>query len=135
MEPKELEITDDIKVIYVKAETFPEGITAAFDKLETITGLKNRHVYGITECTGEKLAYMACVKEEFDGEAVQLGLPVYEIPKGKYFYYTLKNWRENIDQIPQLFAQFDKMSGIKKQTICLEDYIGDDEMLVMVQQA
>jgi hypothetical protein len=136
MDAGEYEFTDDIRVLYVQAEKFPEGITDAFYKLEALTGdLKDHHVYGITECTGEKLIYMACIKESFAGQAEQYGLPVYTIPKGQYLYYTLTNWRENIGQIPVLFDEFNTLPNVKKQTICLEDYLSDGAMWAMVQKA
>src|SRR5471030_2274474 len=134
MEVKEKEIAEDIIVLYVQAETFREGIPTAFEKLSAIPGgLKDRHVYGISICIGDEMVYRACVKENFKGEGEQLGMPIYIIPKGKYLYATLHNWRENIHQVPVLFEGFMGMSNIKKQTICLEDYVSDNEMLAMVQ--
>jgi len=130
------DLNDDIVVFYIAAESFPEGITAAFDKLEaTITDLSDRHIYGITECTGDKLAYMACAKAHFNNEGIQYGLPTYIIPKGKYWYYTLDNWRENLQEIPKLFARFENAPSVKKQTICVEDYIAPYKMLAMVHKA
>lgn len=136
MEVKEYKLDEDIIVLYVQAESFREGIPAAFEKLNAIPGgLKDRHVYGVTECIGDELIYRACVKENFKGEGAQYGLPTYAIPKGKYLYATLNNWRENIAQIPVLFEGFMGLPNIKKQSICLEDYISDDKMLAMVQEA
>jgi len=136
MEVKEKELAEDIVVMYVQAETFREGIAAAFEKLGSISGgLSGRHVYGISQCVGDEMVYRACVKENFKGECEQLGMPTYTIPKGKYFYATLNNWRENINQVSVLFEGFMGMPNIKKQTICLEDYVSDTEMLAMVQRA
>jgi hypothetical protein len=136
MDIKEYNQDEDIIIMYVQAESFPDGITAAFEKLEQIPGgLTGRHVYGITLCMGDKLVYRAGVKENFNGEAEKYGLQTYAIPKGKYFYAELDNWRENLDQIPVLFEGFMDLPNIKKQTICLEDYISADKMLAMVQQA
>jgi hypothetical protein len=136
MQVKEKELAEDIVVMYVQAETFPQGIPDSFKKLEEIPGgLKDRHVYGISACVGDKMIYRACIKENFKGEGEQVGLSTYAIPKGKYLYATLNNWRENLDQVPLLFEGFMDMPGIKKQTICLEDYISDDTMLAMVQRA
>jgi len=136
MELKEKELPADITVFYVQAESFREGIPGAFEKLEKIPGgLKGRHVYGITLCTGDDLIYRACILENFKGEGEQYRMPVYTIPKGKYLYAALTNWQNNIDQVPILFEAFMDQPNVKKQSICLEDYVSPDEMLAMVQLA
>jgi len=47
MEIKEFEIADDILTVCVVADTFPEGIKYAYDKLNKIVGNeKARDLYG-----------------------------------------------------------------------------------------
>jgi hypothetical protein len=136
MEVKEYMLDDDITVLYVQAETFPQGIQDSFKKLHDITGgFEGRHMYGITLCLGYELVYRACIKENLKSEGEQYGLKTYTIPKGTYLYTTLNNWQENIGQIPSLFDALMALPNVKKQTICLEDYAADGKMLAMVQQA
>ncbi len=136
MEIKENELTENILVFYVQAESFPQGITESFNKLDNLLGNKrDHHIYGITLCDGDKLIYRACAKENFEGEATTLGLPIYTIPKGKYLYATLNKWLENLAQIPGIFDELMKQPNVKEQTICLEDYTSADTMLAMVQHA
>jgi len=98
MEVKEYTIDEDITVLYVQAENFPQGIPDSFTKLNQMPGgLKDRHVYGITACIGDQLIYRACVKENFEGEGEQYGLSSYAVPKGKYLYTVLENWPDNPD--------------------------------------
>jgi hypothetical protein len=136
MAAQEYKINEDLIVFYIQAETFPKGIPDTFLKMENLLGsLKDRHVYGVTAYIDNKLVYRACVKENFNGEANQYGLPTYAIPKGKYLYLTLPNWRENLAEIPVLFDQLMALPYVKKQSICLEDYTSPDKMLAMVQKA
>lgn len=127
----------DIETFYVETESFPQDIPHTFRKLEILLGenMKGRHLYGVTLCMGDKLIYRACVKEESKDEGELYGLKNYTIPKGKYFVTQLPDWNENIGQIPTLFDQLMKLPNVKKQSICLEDYIDGKTMLAMVQQA
>ena len=136
MEVKEYKQDEDINVFYVQAETFPQGIQDSFKKLHDITGgFEGRHMYGITLCLGDELVYRACIKENLKGEGGQYSLSTYTIPKGTYLYTTLNNWQENIGQIPALFDALMALPNVKKQSICLEDYVAGGGMLAMVQQA
>ena len=136
MEVKEYTISEDIKVFYVQAESFPDGIPDSFKKLHDITGgFAGRHMYGVTLCLTDKLVYRACIKENFKDEGKQYGLPNYTIPKGDYLYTTLHNWQENLGQIPGIFDELMALPHVKKQSICLEDYTTNGTMLAMVQQA
>jgi hypothetical protein len=118
----------DIETFYVETESFPDDIPHTFKKLEILMGesMRGRHLYGVTLCLTDKLVFRACVK---------YGLKNYTIPKGKYFSTELLNWNENIGQIPRLFDQLMRLPDVKKQSICVEDYIDDKTMLAMVQQA
>jgi hypothetical protein len=127
----------DIETFYVETECFPEDIPRTFRKLETILGqsMRGRHLYGVTLCLEDKLVFRACVKAEIENEGEQYGLKSYTIPAGKYFATELVGWQENIGQIPALFDQLMRLPEVKKQSICLEDYVDDNNMLAMVQQA
>lgn len=134
MEVEEKEITEDTTVFYVQAESFPAGIPNSFEKLhEKIGGFKDRHLYGVTACVDQELIYLACVKENFKDEGKQFGLQTYTIPKGKYLCTILNNWQQNLVDIPVIFDQLMASPGIKKQAICVEDYITDTQMLAMAQ--
>ena len=137
MEVTEYTQPHDIETFYVETESFPEDIPHTFRKLEIILGesMRGRHLYGVTLCLGDKLIFRACVKEESKNEGKQYDLKSYTIPKGKYFATELHNWNENIGQIPMLFGQLMRLPNVKKQSICVEDYIDDKTMLAMVQEA
>jgi hypothetical protein len=134
MEVKTIEIKEDIRTFFMMTDHVPAGIPALFDEFEKlIDGFKDRHIYGISECTDDKLIYRACITENSEGEADEFDLPYYNIPKGIYLYAILRNWRENIPQISKNFDELLKHPDVKTGSICLEDYTADNEMLLLVQ--
>lgn len=136
MEVKEYELKEDINVFYVQADSFPQGISASFNKLNELLDKKyDHHIYGITFCDGDKLVYYACAKENFEGEAASLNLPTFTIPNGRYLQTTLNNWPENLGKIPGIFAHLMAQPNVKKQSLCVEDYSTEDTILALVQLA
>ena len=134
MEVNKQEITGDILTFYIKAETFPEGIDDTFKKLgELINGFDGREAYGVSGCFDGALIYRACVKEQYPGEAQKYNLPYYIIPKGKYLCTILKDWREHLPEINQIFHQLMENLNTVKGSICLEYYKNEEEALLMVQ--
>ncbi|HTE00035.1 MAG TPA: hypothetical protein VK668_12155 [Mucilaginibacter sp.] len=134
METSEFEIEEDIKTFFMSTDQVPAGIPALFEEFEKkINGFECQHLYGVSECVGDKLIYRACALENFEDEANQLNLSKYNIPKGIYISTVFKNWRENLQQMPQTFCELLKLPDVKGGSICLEDYTSPDEMLLMVQ--
>jgi len=134
MEVNKQEITGDILTFYIKAETFPEGIDDTFKKLgELIKGFDDREAYGVSGCFDGALTYRACVKEQYPREAEKYNLPYYNIPKGKYLCTILKDWREHLPEINQIFHQLMENLNTVKGSICLEYYKNEEEALLMVQ--
>ena len=136
MQVTEIELNQPVEVFFVQADSFPQGISASFNKLNELLGKKyDHHIYGITLCNSDKLVYYACAKENFEGEAALLGLPTFIIPNGRYLQTTLNNWPENLGKIPEIFDHLMAQSNAKKQSLCVEDYITEDTMLALVQLA
>lgn len=134
MQTSELEIETAIRTFFMATDNVPAGIPALFEQFEQrLHGLEGRHLYGITECIGDRLLYRACVLEKFAGEAAKFDLPYYDIPKGRYVCVVFKDWCENIPQISETFCELFKHPDVKAGSICLEDYASPDEMLLMVQ--
>ena len=134
MEPKIIEITEDIKTFCGHTYDVPAGIPALFDKLDKQTGgFKGRHLYGVSSCDGDRLIYRACIEEEHEGDGSKFNLPQYSIPKGKYLYVVFKDWQQHIPEMPTMFEKLMQHPEAKKDTICLEDYQSHNEMLLMVE--
>ncbi|HWZ16754.1 MAG TPA: hypothetical protein VNW95_16060 [Mucilaginibacter sp.] len=134
MDVKNYDIAKDILTFYLQAESFPEGIDETFKKLsDLLGGFAGREVYGVSDMSSGKMVYRACVKEQYPGEAAQYKLPYYTIPKGKYLYTTLKDWRNHLPEINTIFQQLTRHPDMKQNSIVLEYYKNEDEALLMVQ--
>ena len=134
MEIVTIEIKEDIKTFFMLTDQVPEGIPALFEELgDKLNGLDRYHLYGVTERIGEKLIYRACAKENFSGEAAKYDLPYYIIPNGIYLCIDLQNWQENIRKMPHFFGELLNNVNAKKGSICLEDYINENEAMLLVQ--
>jgi hypothetical protein len=134
MEIGTMEIKEDIKTFFMLTDHVPADIPALFEELgDKLNGLDGRHLYGVSECIGDKLIYRACTKEKYSGEAANYDLPYYIIPNGIYLYTNLKNWQENIRQMSQFFDELLKDPNAKKGSICFEDYTTENEALLLVE--
>ena len=85
---KKYELTEDIVVLYVPAESFPEGIQPAFDKLEDrLSSKNNRALFGISWPDQQgKIHYKAAAGEKYDGEGKINELDTFTIKKGTYMH-------------------------------------------------
>lgn len=125
----------DIKVLYVKASSFPGGILEAHEKLRSLTGFaKDKRIYGISypEAPG-KIIYKAAVEEDYAGEAEKLGCPTYVLKKGKYTSIYINNFHSNIPAIGKAFQQLLDEPGIDPKGCCVEVYEGDNDVRCMVR--
>ena len=125
----------EIKLFYVKANSFPGGILEAHEKLRSLIGFaKNRKVYGISypEAPG-KIIYKAAVEESYAGEAEKLGCPVFIIKKGKYTSIYINDFHSDIPAIGRAFQQLLDDPGIDPKGCCVEMYEGDKDVRCMVR--
>ena len=90
-----------LRLITVKAKSFPEGIRAAWQEIETKRKIKGRKAYGVIR-EGE---YFAGLVSDGELEERVTGLPVLEIPGGPYARLKLEDWQSHIAEIGPLFAQ------------------------------
>ncbi len=133
METTTYTIPADILTFFMEPEIFPQGIDDTFKKLGAlIDGFDGRDAYGVSEMTDSKMIYRACVKEQYPGEGAKYNLPYYSIPKGKYLCTTLKDWRNHLPEINQIFHQLIHHPDMKKNSPALEYYKNEDEALLMV---
>ncbi len=121
--------TDDVKIMCVKAKTFPEGIKEAFDTLHSkFPNSDNRVYYGISYMgEGDKIIYKAAIQELNDGEAQDLGLEEFTIVKGEYISKRISNFMDNIPEIGNTFTEMFKDERIDRENgVCVEEYSGND---------
>lgn len=127
-------LNQDVKVFCVTADTFPNGVEAAYNKLYAIAGNDGRTVYGLSK-PNEKgaIIYKAAATEKFDGEGGQLGLETFTIPKGEYVTETIHNWKNNMQKFGPTFQALLDNPRLDWASWCVEWYKSDDEVVCMVK--
>jgi hypothetical protein len=127
-------IEQDIKLIYVQADSFPPGVGGAFKKLNELIGQnKSRLLYGISFPDGAgHLVYRAAVEETSAGEAEKTGCPVFVVRKGDYISAYLSDWKKDEKIIGHTFQELLRDPHIDKQGYCLEIYPNEKDVLCLV---
>jgi hypothetical protein len=125
-------LNDDIKVFYVTASSFPDGIMEAYKKLQSIVPAKDRKLYGISYPQNGKIVYKAAAKEAYEGEAEKHGCETFVIPRGEYISELLTDWRKNEAVIGETFKKLLAQQGIDKNGFCLEEYLNENDVRCMV---
>ncbi|PST82604.1 transcriptional regulator [Pedobacter yulinensis] len=128
-------LEQDIPVVYVAAREVPEGIGAAILEMEAClkADAGNRIFYGVSGCRNGEMFYWAAANEARPGEAEQLGCRRFTIPAGRYLAKTVRNFREDIQQIKRTFEELLDQPGLQTGGLCVEIYINDDDVRCLVQ--
>jgi hypothetical protein len=133
---KEYTFTEDVALIAVTAQSFPEGIGEAFNTLmRMLPDSQERVFFGISYPNKERgLIYKAAVSQAFDGESEQYNCETFVLSKGKYLTETVKNWRGQVEKIGLAFRNLGKSrSDIVAPGI--EWYQGEDVMCMLKLEA
>lgn len=125
-------LKQDVKVFCVEAESFPKGIKAAFDKLNTVTGMEGRSIFGISKPYNGSIRYRAAAAENFEGEGTLLGYPTFTIEAGNYLGETLNNWQQNEMLIMSIFNRLIADKRLDGSAHCVEWYKNDTDLLCLV---
>lgn len=125
-------IQQDIRLMYIRASSFPEGIMDAFNQLKNgLPGADERIYYGISYPEHGTIVYKAATEELQAGEAQQYGLEVYTAQAGNYISQLLTHWRQDETMIGETFQQMIKQPGIDPNGACIEKYTGDDVLCLV----
>jgi hypothetical protein len=129
------DLVKDIVVIYVPAQSFPEGIKPAFEKLETkLASISDRDFFGISwpDKNGQ-IIYKAAAEEKYIGESKNYELDTFTILKGTFISELIPGYKKNISQIGALFQQLLQHPELDTNSYCLEWYKGNDDVLCLVR--
>jgi len=131
---KKFELTKDMVVLYLPAESFPDGIQPAFDQLEKrLSSNNNRAVFGISWPDQQgKILYKAAAEEKYDGEGKKYELDTFTIKKGTYISELIEDYEKNLPLIGTTFRQLLHHPELDINAFCLEWYKGND-VLCMVK--
>ena len=124
-----IKLDNDIKVFYVTAKTFPEGISEATNKLHGLFPFsKERRIFGLSRPENNgKIIYRAAAEELQPGEAEKFNCETLLIKNGEYISLTVDNFRKDIMSIDRAFKQLLSHPNLDPQGYCVEWYATDKE--------
>ena len=128
-------LEQEIRVLCVKAATFPDDVLNAHQKLHYILpqGSK-RNYFGISapDITG-KISYKAAAEITDQIVDSQLGLEVFTIRKGKYYSVVIYDFMNCIYKIGSTFQEIISRKDIDPEGYCIEWYFNDRDVRCMVK--
>lgn len=123
----------DIPLICVAAKSFPDGVQAAFDELQTKLKDGNRKLFGISHPGNDgNIIYKAAAEELHDGEAAELSCEHFVVKKGVFISETVTGLPERMSQIAPTFQKLLKTPGIDPKGYCVEMYLNESDVQCMV---
>jgi hypothetical protein len=127
-------IPQDIKVIYVAAKSFPEGIPDAHQKLRSLLDGRARQFYGLSWPDQKGLIQYKAAAEILPGDNFSdAPLETFTIPQGTYIFEKLVDWQKDPLEIGCTFKKLLSDPHIDPNGFCLEKYLDHQEMLCMVR--
>jgi predicted transcriptional regulator YdeE len=132
------QLKTDIKTVCVSADSFPDGIPEAFERLRSLlpSPAGERKLYGISrpDQTG-KIWYKAGAEQRAEEDAGLPGLDSFVIPKGSYASILIPNYADDVQQIGKVFRQLLSNPDIDENGFCLEVYEGEKDVRCLVKLA
>jgi hypothetical protein len=127
-------VNTDIKVFYITAKSFPEGILEAHQTLHKLVPFSpDRRYFGISRPESYSIIYRAATEETYPGEAEKLKLDTLILKKGNYISETLKDYQKDVSAITRTFDELLKHPGIDPEGYCVEWYTSMNDMICMVR--
>jgi len=129
-------LDNDIKVFYVTAKSFPDGIMDAHEALHALVPIStNRKFFGISRPETDAIVYKAAAEEISPGEAKELNLDTVILKNGKYVSVTIKDYVKDIQSIDGAFKELLSSPGLDPQGYCVEWYFNDTDVKCMIRLA
>lgn len=117
-----------LRLITVKAKSFPEGIRGAWQEIESKRKIKGRKAYGLIF----EDEYFAGLVSDGELEERVTGLPVIEVAGGPCARIKLEDWQKNIAQIGPLFAQMAAEHEVDPSRPAMEFYRSFTELHLLL---
>lgn len=127
----------DIKVLYVTATAFPEGILAAHQTLHAkIPYTTERKYFGISRPENNgNIVYRAAAEEITAGEAEALDCDMLILKKGKYISLMVFDYMKDLSSIDKAFQQLLSSPNLDPEGYCVEWYLTDKDLRCMIRLA
>jgi len=129
---EEKNIKNEIKALCITAQSFPEGISDAFEQIYSLMPSKNRLLIGLSKPNRRGIIIYKAGFELLAGENVMKGLEEITIPSGNYLCNSIKGFAENPRLIKNAFKELLQDARLDPNGFCLELYGKPDEVWCMV---
>lgn len=128
-------LDQDIKVLYVTATSFAEGIMDAHNRLHTLVPpAPGRRYFGLSRPEGNGIVYRAAAEEMHAGEAELYNCETLLILKGQYITIDIADYAKDIPAIGAAFSTLLVHGGIDHEDgYCVEWYRNDKDVRCMVR--
>ncbi|POY36638.1 transcriptional regulator [Solitalea longa] len=132
-----VKIDTDIKVMYVTAKSFPDGVLEAHQSLHSkISFTTQRKYFGISRPENNHgIVYRAAAEELKTGEAEEWGYETLTLKKGNYISQTINDYMKDLESIGRTFQELLQHPNIDPEGYCVELYLSDKDVQCMVRLA
>ena len=126
-------LNEDIKVFILTAESFPDGILDAHQKLHAIVPFsEDRRYFGISRPENNIITYKAS-SEELENEEGKYDLESFIIKKGRYISLTISGYMNDEQAIGKAFQKLLSYPELDPNGYCIEWYLNDDDVRCMIR--
>jgi len=125
-------IKENISVLGKVVDTFPKGISEAFDQLAAIIG-DNCTFYGICKSEKGNPIYIAAAEKKMEEEAIKHGYSHYSIECGSYLSTSINGWNTSLPSIKKAFEELLQNELADHTKPLIEIYLDQHEMLCLVR--
>ncbi len=127
-------LSEDIDVICVPAQSFPDGVKAAHEKLHSmIPFTTERRYFGISWGSEKGAIHYQAAAEILSPDDANLKDTVpFTIWKGKYMSIVIEDFMKDIPAIGRAFEELLSLDMIDPEGYCLEWYISNKDVRCMV---
>ena len=127
-------IDEDITLMYVTAASFPDGIMAAFQQLQSKASYTAETIYyGISfPDKNGSIIYKAAAEAKNQEEAAEAGLETFIVKKGTYACILVQDFMKHTAAVGEAFQQLLKHPQLDPQGFCLEMYRNKTDVQCMV---
>jgi hypothetical protein len=128
------QLSENIKVLYKTATSFPEGVLAAHQQLHALVPYSStRRYFGLSRPEIGKIVYHAAMEEMEKGEAEKFSCETMEVKKGDYIYVDIKDFMKDIPSIQRAFNELLKHPDLDPQGYCVEWYLNQQDVRCMIR--
>lgn len=132
---QQYKLDKDLLLVYITADSFPDGVLAAHKKLHGLIPFSTQRKYfGISypDANGA-IIYKAAAEELTEGEAAEKDLETWLLKAGTYSTITIKNYMDDLPAIGAAFKTLLTHPKLDPNGACIEWYLSKKDVQCMVR--